>query len=119
MSNILTVFWIILILYIWLETDAFFKWAKLFKIKPFYKDYEERLNYFSGLKYIDYLMMKFPRNFFINLITCQECLVIWLNILCFICFSQQLGGWLYFGINTLASIWGIAWIKSSLKNFYE
>jgi hypothetical protein len=119
MLNIISVFWIILFLYIYFETSAIVEWSKLLKLKFIkYKEYEESIKMFPDLKYPDFLAMRYD-NFFIKLITCQECLCIWINIILFLFFNSFLGGWLFFSINTIASLFGIALFKFSMKRFYE
>ena len=117
MNNILFIFWNILILYILLETDAIYKWAKLFKLKCFkYQEFEEKQAIFQRYQY--FLSSKYP-NFIVSLITCQECLAIWLNIMQFVFFSNLLGGWMAFGLNCIATLYGASVFKYLLKKTYE
>jgi hypothetical protein len=117
MYNLLFIGWNILILYILLETDAVFKWAKLFKLNFFkYKEFEESQAIYGKYQY--FLSSRYP-NFIVSLLTCQECLCIWLNIVGFIIFSDYLGGIWAFGLTTLLSLIGIALFKYILKKLYE
>ena len=119
MNNILIIFWIVLAMYVLFETEAFVKWAKLFKLKFLkYEEFEEKAQLFNGLKYTDFLLMKY-NNFFINLLACQECLTIWVNIFLFLFFANEFGGWFFFGVNTVLSLIGIAYFKYLLKKWYE
>ena len=85
MNNLLIIFWNVLILYVLLETDAIYKWAKLFKLKFFkYKEFEEKKEIYQKYQY--FIRSKYP-NFIVSLVTCQECLAIWLNIMQFVFFQ--------------------------------
>lgn len=106
-------------MYVLFETDAFVKWAKLFKLKFLkYEEFEEKCLLFNGLKYTDFLLMKYD-NFLIHLLTCQECLTVWINIFMFLFFGNSFGGWLFFGVNTIFSLIGTAYFKRLLKKLYE
>lgn len=119
MNNVLSVFWVILFLYIYFETNALVSWGKLLKLKFIkYDEYEESQKMFTDIKYTDFLMMKYD-NFFIKLISCQECICVWLNIFLFLFFNQDLGGWRFFAVNTVGSLFGIAFFKFVLKKLYE
>jgi hypothetical protein len=119
MINLLFVFWVILFLYIYFETSAVIEWGKFLKLKFLkYEDYEQSLKIFPDLKYTDFLMMKYD-NFFVKLITCQECLCIWINIIIFLIFNSILGGWLLFGANSIMCLIGAALFKFIMKKLYE
>lgn len=72
----------------------------------------------SNFKYLDYLLMK-KNNFFIQLITCQECLCVWLNVIAFLIFRESLGGWRFLGLNVIMSLIAIATFKKIMKKMYE
>jgi len=117
MYNFYFIYWVILILYILLETDAVLKWAELFKLKMFkYKEFNEKRDIYG--KYTFFLNAKYP-NFLVSLLTCQECLCVWLNIIGFSIFSNYLNGWVAFAPDVLLSLMGIAAFKKILKNLYE
>lgn len=119
MNIILFIFWIALVLYVLLETDAVPKWAQFFGLKFFkYKEWEEKNKTFGGVTYKHYLST-YHKNFFTSLVTCQECLCVWLNILGFIFFHSFLGGWWYFGLTTIGSLVTIAVVKFVLQKLYE
>lgn len=119
MNNIISIFWIILFLYIYFETEALISWAKLLKLKFFkYEEYEEKQKIFPDIKYTDFLIMKY-NNFIIKLITCAECLSVWINIFLFLFFSNELGGWRFLAVNIIGSLFGFAFFKFILKKMYE
>ena len=119
MNNTVAVFWVIFFLYIYFETNAFVSWAKFLKLKFLkYDEYEEKSQIMTGLKYTDFILMK-SNNFFIKLVSCPECLAVWINIILFIFFHQGLGGWKFLAVNTLCTILGFAFFKSILKKLYE
>lgn len=118
MNNIWLVAWITLIVYILLETDAIPEWGKLLRLKFLkYEEYEKQQTSL-GLRYKYFLLSKHP-NFIVHLITCQECLSVWLTIFGFLLFREELGGWQRFGLTALGSIKGIAAFKFILKRLYE
>lgn len=111
--------WIAAILYIILETDAIVKWSKLLRIKALkYQEYESFCSSMMQIKYKDFMRMKY-NNFFVNLIFCQECLCVWLNILAFFFFSGSVGGWKCLGLCILLSMIEIGAVKKLLKKLYE
>lgn len=119
MNNLISIFWIVLFLYIYFETDALVSWGKLLKLKFLkYEEFEEKQKIFSDIRYTDFLIMKYS-NFFIKLITCAECLCVWINIILFIFLNQDLGGWRFFAVNTIGSLLGFAFFKFVLKKLYE
>ena len=113
------IFWVVLILYVLLETEAVPKWGEFLNIKCLKCDeYKEKQKIFGDIKYKTFLQTVYP-NFFIHLLCCQECLCVWLNIVGFIIFSDKLGGWENFGVTTLASFIAIAAFNFILKKLYE
>lgn len=106
-------------LYILLETDAVPKWAEAFKLKSFkYDEWKTKSEMFGGMKYKTFLSTYYP-SFFIYLLTCQECLCVWLNILGFVFLPDFLGGWGFLGISTIGSLVAIAALNFILKKLYE
>jgi hypothetical protein len=117
MNNLLIIFWNVLILYVLLETDAIYKWAKLFKLKFFkYKEFEEKKEIYQKYQY--FIRSKYP-NFFNSLIFCQECLGIWIVLCESVLFKSQMGGWIMFGENCIFTLCGISVFKYLLKKMYE
>lgn len=119
MNNSISVVWVVLFLYIYFETDALSNWAKFLKLKFLkYEEYEEKSKIMIGLKYTDFILMKWD-GFFAKLFSCPECLCVWINIILFIIFNEHLGGWRFFAVNTVASMLGFAFYKYALKKMYE
>lgn len=119
MNNLISIFWVILFLYIYFETDALVSWAKLLKLKFLkYEEYEEKSKIIMGLKYTDFILMKWD-NFFAKLVSCPECSCVWINIILFMVFNESLGGWRFFAVNTIGSLLGFVFFKYLLKKLYE
>ena len=99
---------IIVISYIWFETEAFLEYAQIFKLKfAKYTEYKEFKKAFPPFNYINFLQNKYD-NFCVRLITCPICLIVWINILAipFINFKNLAANiilsWVgYFGLNKL------------------
>jgi hypothetical protein len=120
MNNFFLVGWIVAILYVLLETDAVPKWGKLLRLKFLHIDeYEKKHSMFgSKYKYPIFLSANYP-NFLVYLLTCQECLCVWLNILGYAAFHDSLRGWKTFGLSVLASWLAIASFNKVTKKLYE
>jgi len=119
MNNLAFIFWVTLVLYVLLETDAIPKWGKFLEFKFLkYEEYEEKRKVFEDMKYKTFLSTFYP-NFFVQLVSCQECLCVWLNIIGFSLFSNFLGGWPWFALTTLGSLIAIAGLNYILKKLYE
>ena len=120
MFNILFISWVVFILYILLETDVIPQYSELFKLKFMkYKEFNKQKEVMGGDTKYKYFLLSRYRNFFINLITCQECLCVWLNIVGFLIASKHFGGWFMFAPTTLGCILGIALFNFILRKFYE
>jgi hypothetical protein len=108
--------WYILTTYILIETQAVPQWARLLRLK--FLKYNEYFEFSKSseipIRYSHFLLLKY-NNFFISLITCSECLLVWLNIIG----TLIMGGWMFFGVNCLSSILGLASFKFILKKLYE
>jgi hypothetical protein len=77
------IFWVVFLLFIWFDTDAFIQYSKLFRLSKFFKinSWEEyRLE--NKISYLDYLSIK-NKNFLTKLISCRPCFSVW--IVLFIC----------------------------------
>lgn len=108
-----------MVLYVLLETDAVPKWAGVLGLRFFkYQEFKDKQGLFGDMKYKNFLASSYP-NFFIYLLTCQECLCVWLNIIGFIFFPQALSGWGFFGITTIGSLIAIATLNRLLRKLYE
>jgi len=81
---------------IWLKTDAFYEYFKIFGFKLL-KEYEKTKqlglnNNFSKFLYINY------NNFFTRLISCVYCLTFWISILLAFLTNLKYFGLIYFTI---------------------
>ena len=81
-SIILSISWVILILFIWFKTDAFEKYSSLFRVKKLFKvdKFLEYKKINPVAEYIPYLRINY-KNFFVSLVTCTPCLNFWLVLL--------------------------------------
>lgn len=80
---VLNISWIVFIMFIWFNTDAFIWWSKLFKIDKIFKipnwnNYRLSIN--PKLKYLDYLVLK-HLNFFTKLLSCKPCILFWVTLI--------------------------------------
>jgi hypothetical protein len=98
-------FFVVFLTYIWTDTEAFIEYARVFKQKwtkfeQFDKFREEGLSSYS---YHNFLLAT-ENCFFVRLITCPICLIVWLTMmgwafLNFNLFPQILFTWIgYFGL---------------------
>ena len=96
-SDMTMVFGLVAILFIWFDTTAFTEWARLLRISFFYKDFEavqkSPTGHIVAPTYIDYLLNKYNKSFLIKMITCSECLTVWVNVIAMIIFHNSIGGW--------------------------
>ena len=99
MEIIYQVSWLVLILFIWFNTDALESYLNLFKFK-FSKidEFNEYKKSVPKSEYLSFLRIKY-NNFFVKLISCKPCLLFWLNI----GFSFYLESFLHFAITYLSS----------------
>jgi hypothetical protein len=73
------IFWLVFILFIWFDTDAFVWWFerfKIFKIKE-YKSYKEDMD--MDISYPDWLFLN-NSTFLKKIISCPPCLLFWICI---------------------------------------
>ena len=120
MNSFLFSSWCVLIVYVLLETSAVPKWAELLKLKCLkYEEYNEFAKIGGAeMKYKFFLLTKY-NNFFVSLFTCQECLLIWMNIIGTLILMDKIGGWQFFGFNCLLTLLELAAFKFLLKKFYR
>lgn len=120
---------IIVILYIWFDTDAFPEWAELFHLKWFkYKKYQEEKRSAIGSMfgfYSDFLLFKygshkfFPFAFFIRGATCPICFAVWLNLIGIYFLQNHIGGFDGIGCNVIATWIGYFGLKKILFKLNE
>ncbi len=79
---IFEIFWVVLILFIWFETDAFVQYCKAFRLSKLLKinDWEEYKITTTNIGYLDYILIK-HKGFFTKLVSCQPCLTFWITII--------------------------------------
>ena len=71
----------VVLMYIWFETEAFEEYMTTFNLgwSMFrLRDYKEEKNKVPSLDYHTYLLMNYSDSFFIKLITCPVCLIVWI-----------------------------------------
>lgn len=112
MNNFLLIFFIIVISYIWLETNACIEYSKLLKLDFIYKKYEEHCQKFPSMKstYQDYLLFT-HNNYFTRLLTCSDCLIVVLNLLAL---PLSKGSWQMLGFSITIS-WLIFYLLKIVK----
>jgi hypothetical protein len=72
------IFYVIFLLFIWFNTDAFISYSKLFRLSKLFKidKWEQYRMINPKMDYISYIRNKHT-NFFTKLITCKTCLTFW------------------------------------------
>lgn len=98
---------LVVLMYIWFDTEAFVEWSRLFKLKFFkYHEYflakQSPVPFIACQTYPDFLAQTYgPKSFSIRLITCPICLGVWLNFIgsCL----RNYGTFLFLGFNILAT----------------
>ena len=95
------VLFINVVLIVWFKTDAFLEYARLFRLAKLFKidKYDEEYNNDFTLDYHTFLLKEYKDSFFVKLITCPICLIVWAGIAGAIFF-----GHLYFSPITICSI---------------
>jgi hypothetical protein len=86
MQYLTSVFWIVVINYLWLKTDVFVEYAEFFKLKFLkYKEYREIsiLGNIGPKSYPEFLQFKW-NNFIFKILNCNICLSVWLNLIFYI-----------------------------------
>ncbi len=89
---IIEIFWVVFLLFIWFNTDAFIQYSKFFKLDKLFKikDWEDYRLESPRITYLEYLTLK-NRGFFTKLISCKPCLTFWITfIICIIFRSLML-----------------------------
>ena len=68
-------------MHVWFDTDAFVEYSKLFRLKKAFRiDLWEKYREINPrIDYLEYLRIKHG-SFFIRLITCKNCLLVWISI---------------------------------------
>lgn len=121
MINLFLVLNLVVILYVWFETDAFIEWMRLFKIKFFkYEEYfKNKVSSMPYLTYVDFIEGEYGFDYFIcRLITCPICLSVWCNIFLIIGFLNKTSI-LWLGPNILLTWIIYFFLKFILKKLNE
>ena len=113
---------IALLLFVWLETDAFVEYVKLFKLNNLASfnflraneyEYYMSKNLEEEITYPDFLSSNY-NNFFTSLISCPICVSVWLSIFCSFYLSFTL-----FPVINITSIVLFLLIKILFKRAYD
>jgi hypothetical protein len=113
---------IALLLFVWLETDAFVEYVKLFKLNNLASfnflraneyEYYMSKNLEEEITYPDFLSSNY-NNFFTSLISCPICVSVWLSIFCSFYLSFTL-----FPVINIISITLFLLIKILFKKAYD
>ena len=92
MHNVFLILNLVVVLYIWFDTDAIVEWAKLFHLKFMKYDeyYKNKQTVMPYALYSEFIEGKYgPENFICRLITCPICFSVWCNILLAAIFYSQ------------------------------
>lgn len=122
MQDIFLIFIIISFSYIWFETNAFIEYCRLFGLSKIFSPYDKHCEKYPMMKstYVDYLLFnslnlsKF-KSFIVKLVTCSDCLIVWLNLLTiFISPNYQ-----SLGLRVFASWFGFYMLKIFKRKAHE
>lgn len=85
---VLEIFWIVFILFIWFNTDAFIQYSKVFKLSRLFKinDWEDYRVSNPKISYLEYLNLG-HKNFFTKLVSCKPCFNFWITFIFCIIFG--------------------------------
>jgi hypothetical protein len=78
---IFQILYAVFFMHVWFDTDAFVEYSKLFRLKKIFKiDLWEKYREINPrIDYLEYIRIKHT-SFFIRLITCKQCLLVWISI---------------------------------------
>jgi len=78
---IIQIFYVVFFMYVWFETDALIEYSKLFGLKKIFRidRWESHREINPRIEYFDYLRMNHS-SFIIRLVTCPQCILVWLSI---------------------------------------
>lgn len=97
---------LIVLLYIWFETDAVTEWGELLRLKFLkYKEYKDsKTGPLAPINqtYCEFLLFKYGKYFLVRLITCPVCFTVWCNIV-LLCVFYSKTDIIMFGPNVLLS----------------
>tara|TARA_Y100000310_G_C20643668_1_gene795371 strand:- start:614 stop:976 length:363 start_codon:yes stop_codon:yes gene_type:complete len=100
-SVILASFWVVFVLIIWFETDAFEKYVRFFHLGYFAKLSEyDKEDPDKIMDYLSFIRVKYSSSFVVSLVTCPVCLCVWLCIASSAVFSA----FYYFPVVFLSSL---------------
>ena len=76
---VVQIFYVVFLMFVWFETDAFVEYSKLFRLSSFFKidDWEKYREINHRISYLEYLRIKHC-SFFVKMLTCRQCLAFWL-----------------------------------------
>jgi len=83
------IFYVAFFMYAWFDTDAFIEYSKLFRLSKRFRidEWTKYREVNPRLVYLEYLRTKHS-NFLIRLITCKQCLLLWISFATCLFFSD-------------------------------
>lgn len=120
--DVLLVINLVVLLYVWFDTDAFPEWAGLLRLKFLkYKEFalhkQGVVPMFASHTYPEFLSYKYGgSSFLIRLITCPICFTVWCNI-ALLCVFHSKVELLWLGPNIILSWLGYHSLRWILKVF--
>ncbi len=95
------VLFINVLLVIWFKTDAFLEYARLFRLAKVFEidKYDKEYHNDFTLDYHTFLLREHKDSFFVKLVTCPVCLIVWCGIV-----SSLFFGYLYFSPVTICGM---------------
>jgi hypothetical protein len=117
-NDVILVCTLVAAMYIWFNTKAYIEYTKLFRLKSIYEPFEAAQKGPMAMMmhtYQDYLLSKYNHYFLVRLISCPDCVAVWLNLLFIVLFSSRVGGLQMFFPNLIAT-WFLYHVLRKVSN---
>jgi len=88
---IISIFYVVFLLFIWFDTTAFVDYSKLFRLNKIFliSNWEEYRTINPRIDYLSFIGTR-KRNFITKLVSCKPCFTFWLSIISCLIFSKIL-----------------------------
>jgi hypothetical protein len=86
---LIQIFYAAFFMYAWFDTDAFIEYSKLFGLSKRFRidDWSDYREVNPKIGYLEYIRIKHS-SFFIRLVTCKPCLLLWISAACSVIFTS-------------------------------
>jgi hypothetical protein len=88
---IISIFYVVFLLFIWFDTTAFVDYSKLFRLNKIFliNTWEEYRTINPRMDYLSFISTR-KRNFITKLVSCKPCFTFWLSIISCLIFTNFL-----------------------------